>query len=257
MENNNSQNDDLEIDLGKIFSLLWDRILIIIVTGVLFAAAAFLGSKFFITPQYQSQTKLYVLNRANDGTTTLTDIQISTQLTKDYQILVTSTPVMQQVIKNLKLDMTPSDLASTISVSTPSDTRVLQISVTNPDPYRAKEIVDELAKVSGERICSIMKIEQVNVIEEGSVAISPISSKTKKNTVMGGVAGIILACVVVIIKSLLDDTLKTTEDVEKYLELSTLSVIPLCDEMDDGRGKNRKKSGSKKKSKESSKKHGA
>ena len=127
MGKDNVQNDEVEIDIGHILSILWEKILIIIATGLIVGLAGFLISKFLITPKYESETKLYVLNRANDSATTLSDVQLSTQLTKDYQILVTSAPVMNQVIKELKLDMKASELASTISVDTPSDTRVLQI----------------------------------------------------------------------------------------------------------------------------------
>ena len=173
----------------------------------------------------------------------MSDVQLSTQLTKDYQILVTSAPVMNQVIKELKLDMKASELASTISVDTPSDTRVLQITVTSDDPQRAKVIADKVAEVSSEKICDIMKIEQVNVIEEGSITV-------QKCTLIGLALGIVLSCAVIIVRSMLDDTVKTTEDVEKYFNLSTLAVIPISEGMDDGVGKNKKaKKAKKKKSK--------
>ena len=209
----------------------------IIATGIIVGLAGFLVSKFLITPKYESETKLYVLNRANDSATTLSDVQLSTQLTKDYQILVTSAPVMNQVIKELGLNMKASELASTISVDTPSDTRVLQITVTSDDPKRAKDIADKVAQVSSKKICDIMKIEQVNVIEEGSLSEEPAVDTVQKWTLIGLALGIVLSCAVIIIRSMLDDTVKTTEDVEKYFDLSTLAVIPISEEMDDGLGK--------------------
>ena len=245
MGKDNVQNDEVEIDIGHILSILWEKILIIIATGLIVGLAGFLISKFLITPKYESETKLYVLNRANDSATTLSDVQLSTQLTKDYQILVTSAPVMNQVIKELKLDMKASELASTISVDTPSDTRVLQITVTSDDPQRAK-----VAEVSSEKICDIMKIEQVNVIEEGSISEQPAVDTVQKWTLIGLALGIVLSCAVIIVRSMLDDTVKTTEDVEKYFNLSTLAVIPISEGMDDGVGKNKKaKKAKKKKSK--------
>ena len=134
MGKDNVQNDEVEIDIGHILSILWEKILVIIATGIIVGLAGFLVSKFLITPKYESETKLYVLNRANDSATTLSDVQLSTQLTKDYQILVTSAPVMNQVIKELGLNMKASELAATKSVDTPSDTRLLQITVTSDDP---------------------------------------------------------------------------------------------------------------------------
>ena len=242
MGKDNVQNDEVEIDIGHILSILWEKILVIIATGIIVGLAGFLVSKFLITPKYESETKLYVLNRANDSATTLSDVQLSTQLTKDYQILVTSAPV-----KELGLNMKASELASTISVDTPSDTRVLQITVTSDDPKRAKDIADKVAQVSSKKICDIMKIEQVNVIEEGSLSEEPAVDTVQKWTLIGLALGIVLSCAVIIIRSMLDDTVKTTEDVEKYFDLSTLAVIPISEEMDDGLGKNKKSRKTKKK----------
>jgi non-specific protein-tyrosine kinase len=247
MGKDNVQNDEVEIDIGHILSILWEKILVIIATGIIVGLAGFLVSKFLITPKYESETKLYVLNRANDSATTLSDVQLSTQLTKDYQILVTSAPVMNQVIKELGLNMKASELASTISVDTPSDTRVLQITVTSDDPKRAKDIADKVAQVSSKKICDIMKIEQVNVIEEGSLSEEPAVDTVQKWTLIGLALGIVLSCAVIIIRSMLDDTVKTTEDVEKYFDLSTLAVIPISEEIDDGLGKNKKSRKTKKK----------
>lgn len=247
MGKDNVQNDEVEIDIGHILLILWEKILLIIATGIIVGLAGFLVSKFLITPKYESETKLYVLNRANDSATTLSDVQLSTQLTKDYQILVTSAPVMNQVIKELGLNMKASELASTISVDTPSDTRVLQITVTSDDPKRAKDIADKVAQVSSKKICDIMKIEQVNVIEEGSLSEEPAVDTVQKWTLIGLALGIVLSCAVIIIRSMLDDTVKTTEDVEKYFDLSTLAVIPISEEMDDGLGKNKKSRKTKKK----------
>ena len=247
MGKDNVQNDEVEIDIGHILSILWEKILVIIATGIIVGLAGFLVSKFLITPKYESETKLYVLNRANDSATTLSDVQLSTQLTKDYQILVTSAPVMNRVIKELGLNMKASELASTISVDTPSDTRVLQITVTSDDPKRAKDIADKVAQVSSKKICDIMKIEQVNVIEEGSLSEEPAVDTVQKWTLIGLALGIVLSCAVIIIRSMLDDTVKTTEDVEKYFDLSTLAVIPISEEMDDGLGKNKKSRKTKKK----------
>ena len=249
MGRDNVQNEEIEIDIGHILSILWDKIMVIIATGIIVGLGAFLVAKFFITPQYESETKLYVLNRANDSATTLSDVQLSTQLTKDYKILVTSAPVMNEVIKELKLDMKASQLASSISVDTPSDTRVLQITVVSDDPYQAKKIADCVAKVSSQKICDIMKIEQVNVIEEGSLSEIPAPIVVQKWTIIGALAGIVLSAAVIVIKSMLDDTVKTTEDVEKYFDLSTLAVIPISEEMDDGLPKNKNKSRKNKKNK--------
>lgn len=237
---NNSQKQEIEIDLRNIIMILWEKAVLLVMISILFGAAAFVLTKALLVPQYSSTTRLYVLSNSDDGTTTLTDLQVSTQLTKDFQILVTSAPVMEQVISDLKLDILPEKLAEKVTVSTPTDTRILVISVEYDDPDMAKKIVDDIAAVASERICAIMKIEQVNVVEEGKVSDKPVSSGAARNAVIGAMIGFVLASAIVLVRSLLDDSIKATEDLEKYLGLSTLSVIPFCEEMDDGRVKSRK-----------------
>ena len=246
MEIKKTDDEEIEIDIRALFLLLWKKIIIIIMVGIVCAIAAYLLTLFFIPPKYESETKLYVINRANDDSTTLSDLQVSTQLTKDYQILVKSTPVMEQVIKKLGLDMTSEELAKTITVTTVTDTRILQIDVTNQDPYMAKKIVDTVATVSADRICEIMDIDKVNVIEEGQVATKPVSSNRVRNVAIGGIIGVVLTCLIIVLRSIMDDTIKTSDDVERYLGISTLAIIPICEELDDGTRSNSKKKRKKK-----------
>ena len=169
METNIRQdnNEEVEIDIMQIIRMLLSKIWIVIVAGVVTAIVAFGITEIAITPQYQSSIKLYIINRQNGTTTTLSDIQSSTQLVKDYKVLVTSLPVVEQVVKDLDLDITPDALVGKISCEIETDSRVLQVTVTDTDPKRAKEIVDAIADVSAKQITSVMQIEGVNVIEYG------------------------------------------------------------------------------------------
>lgn len=237
----NIQNDEIEIDIMQMIRLLWSKAVIIIMTGIILGLIALLGSKLFISPVYQSSTQLYVINRQSEGTTTLTDLQSSTQLAKDYKILVTSRTVTEKVISDLKLDMTAEALADKITVNAGTDSRVLEIVVLDNDQYKAKEIADKVAQISADTICKIMDIEKVNIIDEANFPPSPVSPNVKKNAVIAGILGILLASAVVIIRFLLNDTIRSAEDIEKYLGISTLALIPLSEELYDGESSKKKK----------------
>ncbi len=243
METNIRQdnNEEVEIDIMQILMMLLSKIWILIVSGIAVAIIAFSITELAITPLYQSSIKLYIINRQNGSTTTLSDIQSSTQLVQDYKVLVTSLPVVEQVIRNLDLDMEADDLVSKIKCEIESDSRVLQVTVTDPDPERAKEIVDAVADISAKQITSVMQIEGVNVIEYGRVATSPSSPNVKKNTVLGAAVGVVLAIAVLVVKFLLDDTIKSSEDVERYLGITNLSLIPLTEEEYNGHSSSKKK----------------
>lgn len=252
MENSVRNNDEIEIDLRQIFAVIMSKIVIIILVGIITGLLAFIGSKLLIKPVYKSQTSLYVLNQQKQGTTTLSDLQSSAKLTEDYMILVKSRTVTEKVISELNLNMTNGGLANSISVSTPSDSRVLEITISSHDPYEAKRIADKVAEISADSICDIMQIEKVNIFEEANVPTAPSSPNCMKNAMLAFVLGFVLAVAVVVIRFVMNDTINTSDDIERYLGISTLALIPLSEGLDDNsdhsssRRKKRKQNSSKK-----------
>ncbi len=223
-----SMNDEIEIDLLEIVRLIRARIWIILLTGILTAAVAGLISNFLLTPIYTSTSKLYIVNKSTSITSlALQDLQLGAQLTQDYMVLVKSRPVVTQVIDNLELDMSYEEMLSVISISNPTNTRILEITAEYPDPFLAKRIVDEFATVSTSRIAKIMDTSEPTVVEEGYMQPNPSSPNTKRNVVIGGILGLFLAAGIVVVLFLLDDTIKDSEDIEKYLGLNTLGLIPV------------------------------
>lgn len=237
----NINNDEIEIDLILICRVVLAKIWYVLLAGALCGVIGFLVASFVMPEKYVSKAQLYIINRQNEGTTTYTDLQTSTQLVKDYQVLVVSRPVVEQVISNLGLDVSTTDFVSDVSVNIASDSRVLALSVTNRDPYMAKKIVDNLADVSSKRICSVMQIDGVNIIEYGNIPTAPTSPDIMKITLLGVIAGMFVAIAVIIIVYLLDDSVKTSDDIEHYLGISTLALIPLAAEEYDGKGTVKKK----------------
>ncbi len=228
MTNPEFDNDEITIDLTELFMMLWSEIHIILLAGILTALLAFVGTKLFITPLYTSTTQMYVLTKQdNNSSVTYTDLQTGTQLTKDYMVLIKSRPVLEQVISVLNLDMEVEVLADMISVETETDTRVLNISVKNEDPRVAKQIADAVREAVGIQITEIMDAEAVNTVQEGNLATSPSSPSVMKNVLIGGILGLIISIGIFVLIFVLDDTVKTPDDVEQYLGLNVLTSIPL------------------------------
>lgn len=234
------EEDEISIDLMELISVIFRKLHVIIFVGILFAAISFAGTKFLITPMYTSTTKMYVLSKQNDNATvTYSDLQTGTQLTKDYMELVKSRPVLEKVINELHLDMSSDALKDSITVETPEDTRILSVSVEHPDPEMAKEIADKIREAVSVQITEIMSAEAVNTVEEGNLPENPSSPSMMKNIVIGGFLGCLLAVGIILLKFMLDDTIKTPDDVEKYLGLGVLASIPV----QPGTKKSKKKKG--------------
>lgn len=231
METNvNMQNDEVEIDLKEIMFILLDKLVVILLVGVLCAGLAFLGTKLFITPKYQSKTSIYVMNQKEESTISANDYVTSNYMTKDYEKLITSRPVMVQVIADLELDMTVEELVSMITVENITDTRIIEITVTDTDSFRARVIADAVRVASAIKIKEVMGIEDVNMVEEASLSSSPVSPNVFKNMVIGGMLGVIITIAIVVITHVTDDTIKSPDDIEKYLGISTLASIPVMSE---------------------------
>lgn len=228
MVNQNISDDEIEIDLVELFMVLKSKLHIILLSGILAALLAFVGTKLLMTPMYTSVTKMYVLSRQDSSAgVTYSDLQTGSQLTKDYAELVKSRPVLEQVIAVLNLDMEPEELAENITVETPTDTRILSISVESDNPKEAKEIADTLRETVSSEIKEIMHAESVDTIEDGNLPKEPSSPSLKKNMVLGGALGVFLALAILIFIFLRDDTIKNPDDVEQYLGLNVLTSIPI------------------------------
>ncbi len=219
-------NDEIEIDLKELFFELKKRWWIILAAMILGVGAFGAYSKFVMVPQYKSTAMVYVLSKETT-LTSLADLQIGSQLTKDYSVIVTSRPVLQKVIDNLGIyDMSYRDLKEKLTIDNPSDTRIMSLTITDKDPYTAKALVDSVAQTSSQYIAEIMEMTPPKIIEDGEIPTIPSSPNTKKNAAIGGLLGAVLVCGVIVLMTVMNDTIKTEDDIERYLGLSLLASIP-------------------------------
>ena len=171
---------------------------------------------------------------------TYSDIQLGTQLTKDYAELIQSRFVLEEVVQGMGLNLSYEQMKQKVAVTTPTDTRILAITVKDEDPVMAMQMANAVREAASVHIMNVMDIQAVNVAETANMPMKKSSPSVMKNTFMGGVLGVFLVIAIILVRYLMDDTLKTPEDVEKYLQLSTLAVIPLNEGEMDGKKKKKK-----------------
>jgi len=210
--------EEIEIDLRELLFELKKRLWLILVALFLGIGIAGAGSAFLITPQYKSEAKLYILSKETT-LTSLADLQIGSQLTQDYKVLVSSRPVMEGVINHLKLDYSYKELAGKLTVENPQNTRILSLTVRD-------EIVDDIANTASDYIGEIMEMVPPKMIEDGVVASEPYSPSIKRNALLGGILAVFLICALIAVRVVFSDTVKSEEDVERYLSIPVLAVIP-------------------------------
>lgn len=227
--------EENEIDLLELFYVVLHKWKMIVLSLLLTGACGCLISIFLITPQYESTSVLYVLSKST-SITSLADIQMGSSLTNDYVEVVTSRPIIEQVIQNLGLtDETYESLKDKVSIDNPANTRLLKITVRDPQADVAKAIADELADVSKSFISIKMDQAAPTVTQYGYADGEPVTPNTVKNTVLGALIGAVLAIGVVIVSYLLNDTIMTTDDIEKKLGMTVLASIPMDEAEFDGK----------------------
>lgn len=223
---NENKERKLEVTARDVFDVLIKRWLIIVLCALVVASAFLLGTKVFITPQYQSSTTIFVLSKQNDDKLSSTDFQVSTHLTKDYARIIKSRDVAEQVVERLGLSVSSSAVQGKITVETEEDTRIVTIVVQDPDPVMAQQLADAIREVSAKKIVEVMKVETVNVVDDASLPTSPSTPNTRNNVILGGALGCLLAIGIILLQHYSNDTIKNTDDVEHYLGLNVLATIP-------------------------------
>lgn len=228
MEN---QKEKIEIDLLDLFYYFKKKIWYAIVAFVVFAIAGACYTNFFMADEYTAKTRMYVLSRSSDMELSASDYNIANFMIKDYQVLITGENVTREVIEKLNLNMSVSQLASKISVSAINNTRVLQIVVVDTHPQRAADIANCVREVSSTQIKSIMDVDAVNLVYSAEVPTHKSGPSLSRNALLAAVLGSVLVVCILLVIYVMDDAIRTDEDVTRYLGLSTLGVIPVSKEL--------------------------
>lgn len=219
MQEQNINQDEMEIDLKEIIYILWKKVWIIVLCAVIGAGGLGAYGKIFTVPTYSASSTIYVLTKQISGM----NLTLSAQLTKDFAILATSRPVVENVISELDLDMSYETLVQYISVNNPEDSQLLTITATTTEATLSRDVANAMANSVANRIAEVMSTDKPNIAEEAVTPKRANGAGVKKNIMLGGVFGAALAVGAIVMLHLFDDTIKNEEDVKKYLGVETLA----------------------------------
>lgn len=222
------EQEKIEIDVLQLLKVLWKRKWIIVLAALVAGVVSFAYSSFVIKPQYTSTTRIYVVNRNQADKPGLSnqDLQAGAYLVKDYREIILSQDVLEKVVTDQKLTMDAKTLGKKVSVTVPTDTRIVSISVRDVKPEEASRIANALREVAAQKIISITRVSDVTTLDEARPATSPSSPNIRRNTMMSVIVVTGLVILVVLLVELLDDRVKRPEDIEEVMQLSLLGVVP-------------------------------
>ena len=228
MEQKNQERQSLDV-LGFLKYLFQKkRILVIVALVALVLSTVYV---FLIaTPIYEATSQIYMVN-SQDSVINLSDLQIGSYLTSDYQWMFQTWEVNQTVINNLKLPYSVKQMKDRLTVKNPSNTRVLTITFASKDAKEAALVANEYAAVVSQYISDAMLTSKPTTI---SVALEPLSPARPRKALVIGITTA-LACVIaawiLFIVYLYDDKVKNASDLRKYLNVDPLTVIPYSEKI--------------------------
>ena len=215
-----------EIDLREVMGILLHRLWVIVGATIVGALLAFIGTALFVTPQYAASASLYVYNTGNRETITQSDITTSQKLVETYIVIMQSEAVVDKVVEETALGYTAKEIREMFSASSINNTEVFRITIQNPKPEHAQLIANTFLEIAPDEIMRVVKAGAVETVDAAALPTAPVSPNKTRNALIGGLLGLLASAAVVVLKGLVDTTVKTAEDVKKVTELPIIGFIP-------------------------------
>lgn len=224
-----------ELDLKKLIGIFWNKRLHIVIITLITIVLGAIYSFYFVTPQYESHTKLVLVKdytktaegEVKDQTITSSDIGLAKNLIGTYSELVKSKSVLRKTINNLGINETENSLEKKISVKEIQDTEMIKITVKDANPVQAMRVANEVTDVFAKTVSDIYQINNVYVVDKAEESIVPCNVNHIRDIIIFFVIGIVISAVYVLVSNMFDTTIKEAEDIEMNAELVTLVSIPL------------------------------
>ena len=223
--------DEMEISLEEIWEVVKKNWKLMVICTVVAAVLGFLVNQFLLAPTYTASSRLYIMNttQANNYNTdgeqivSTTDLSSSLMLSKDYIEILKSDRVTKAAAQRMGLlNLGGYD----ISVSAATDTRMIKIVVTGTDQKGVAKLANILTEEFTACVQQIIHMDNVTVIDTAPVPAGPSGPAKVKNTMLCAMAGLMIALAISFLRYFLDTTIKSSDDIERYLNLPVLAKIP-------------------------------
>ena len=235
-------NNVTEIDLLDLFHYLVKKLHIIIIVVLIATVLAGIYGYVLATPMYESTAQIYVVN-SQDSVVNLSDLQIGSYLTSDYQHVFDTWEVNQQVIENLSLPYSVKQLRDMTSVTNLNNTRILYVTVHSTIAKEAADIANELARVASQYISDVMLTDQPTMLSTALEPKDPYSPQKMRVLIIGALLGGVAIVGILTLVYMFDDKVKTGADVQKYAGMVPLAVIPMTELIYSTKNENKKSKG--------------
>ena len=224
------QNPDIEqedeLDLGQLFSFYLSRLPLLIIAVIVGALIAGAYTYFLVPDKYTATRKMYMVSASSDAVVNLSDLNLGSSLSNDYVELMKSRPVLEDVIDKLELPYNYEQVLGMISLGVVNNTRIVQISAVSTDPHEAMNIANQVARTAKVQLPKVMEAPSPTIVEDAVLPVRRSSPSLSRNVIIGALALLVVVIAILTVLYLQDDTIKSSEDMEKKLGIMPLAVIP-------------------------------
>ena len=224
------QNPDIEqedeLDLGQLFSFYLSRLPLLIIAVIVGALIAGAYTYFLVPDKYTATSKMYMVSASSDAVVNLSDLNLGSSLSNDYVELMKSRPVLEDVIDKLELPYNYEQVLGMISLGVVNNTRIVQISAVSTDPHEAMNIANQVARTAKVQLPKVMEAPSPTIVEDAVLPVRRSSPSLSRNVIIGALALLVVVIAILTVLYLQDDTIKSSEDMEKKLGIMPLAVIP-------------------------------
>ncbi|KRL02606.1 Exopolysaccharide chain length regulator [Liquorilactobacillus capillatus DSM 19910] len=226
MEKNNTET---VIDIQQLWELLRKNILSILVWGLVGGIVAFFISFVFMAPKYSATIDLLVNQKVDNQQMQFNVQQADLQAINTYKDVlkkdVVLSPVLKQVRQKDNYSGSLSDLQNSLSIENQTNSQVLSVTVTDKNAYTASDIANTLGSVFSKKIKTMMKVDNVTVVTKATANTNPVSPNKQLNILIGLLVGIVIGIAIVVIRDLLDTTVKDENYLTDELGLVSLGAV--------------------------------
>ena len=221
-----------EIDLAELFDYFFRRAYIIIITALVFLVGGLTYTVFLKEPLYKSDVNVILVSKNSQSSSLQSEIAANQKLAATYRELVTSRSVLNEVIEDLDLTYTVSQLQKMISVQNVNETEIIKITVSSSKPKEAKEIANVVAVKFQDEVKDIYNLENVSIVDKAVLAKSPYNINVVKESIIYIALGVVLSCGVIFVIYYFDNTIKSIDQVEKRLGIPVIGTVPIVGKKD-------------------------
>ena len=229
MQYTRSNTEEVPIDLWRLLQALWKKIWIIALAAVVVGTATFIYSAYFVTPTYRASFTAYVNNRINvegTGSTSTSDLNASIALTYLYEEIITSRSVLTDAADKCGLTCSYGELSRMVRTSISESAAIITVFVEDTDPERATQLAIAIAEVAPQHVARVVEGSSMQIIDAPLKPTGKFAPNSARNTMIGALAGIVLAISVIVIVELMNDTVQNGEELEKRYQIVVVGNIP-------------------------------